>query len=223
MTTGCAHGMRTTHRNLFRTFYPGMTAYTDALLAFSSSSYSLERALERVEAARTVRGVKIDPNSKTVEFVDLPLSVSTEDGHVEIEVTEGIRAALDLPSSCTMDRVRAGTEIGYVVHWDDIERLGSDAVGALPGFKFGELPTLRGPAVVYNPVRAVSPSHGPISIIVEATQDDVETIRGGVQWVRATDVLAQQQREYDEDARKSRELTAQGRLHGQAIHLCPSV
>jgi len=134
-----------------------MTAYTDALLAFSSSSYSLERALERVEAARTVRGVKIDPNSKTVEFVDLPLSVSTEDGHVEIEVTEGIRAALDLPSSCTMDRVRAGTEIGYVVHWDDIERLGSDAVGALPGFKFGELPTLRGPAVVYNP--AVTWSH----------------------------------------------------------------
>ena len=202
-----------------------MTAYSDAVRDFHSTTCTLEQKLDKFRAARTVRLIKIDPRDKTVELVHVPCTVSRGQ-RVEISASsDGLREALDPPEGCSIDRMSIG-RIERLVYWDDLERMDHAARNALPGFTIGgrEQMTLRGPAIVYAQIEGQTPcEREPLTIAMELDEDALETIRASITFLAAEDVLASQMSEYQEEKAKIQALQEQGRLQNtQVIHLKPT-
>ena len=200
-----------------------MTAYSDAVRDFHSTTCTLEQKLDKFRAARTVRAIKIDPREKTVEFVHVPCTVSRGQ-RVEISASsDGLREALDPPEGCSIDRMSIG-RIERLVYWDDLEHMDHAARNALPGFTVNGQRTLRGPAIVYAQIEGQTPcEREPLTITMEMDEDALETIRASISFLAAEDVLASQMREIEEEMAKIQALQEQGRLQNtQVIHLKPT-
>lgn len=172
-----------------------------------------EKAVAMMRDTRPVhvQCIKIDPFTKTVEFVMLEMTEEEGDGMCLLSPSsETLDSASSLPRGA-MIRSSSMPPFGYLLKWTDLDLVGRDRVKTYPGFKITGAKALVGIALVAQ-ILTVDTEFGTIRVYVDSQSPELEWMSENIAWLDAEEVTKIQEREYRESRDEMRRAQQSGLL-----------